>query len=156
METEKETEKVKKVRNTKIRNNAIILGVLLVLIAAVTVPLWNKPNRLGPNGAQEPSGTTPFDGISPGGISSDGQGGKGASGAEGGGNGYSAIGESGENSIEYSKNTIRDSRTGEVVFVPQSDPEQSDSLNAGKVETIRESRTGEEVPVPKSDPESGK
>ena len=47
--------------------------------------------------------------------------------------------------------TIIDSRTGQVVPVPQSDPEmQAQSQN--QQDTIYNSRTGEEAPVPTSDP----
>lgn len=45
------------------------------------------------------------------------------------------------------ENTIIDSRTGEVVFVPEEDPDNMD----GK-DTIMESRTGRVAPVPTSDP----
>lgn len=43
--------------------------------------------------------------------------------------------------------TIMDSRTGQVVPIPKSDPETQ-----ARKDTIIDSRTGQEVPVPASDP----
>lgn len=58
----------------------------------------------------------------------------------------------GPEKVATPENTIMDSRTGEVVFVPESDPE---AANAGSNsnDMIMDSRTGEEAPVPTSDPE---
>lgn len=57
------------------------------------------------------------------------------------------VSEAATEKVATSENTIMDSRTGEVVFIPESDPENSNSNDM-----IMDSRTGEEVPVPTSDP----
>lgn len=43
--------------------------------------------------------------------------------------------------------TIMDSRTGQIVPIPKSDPETQ-----ARKDTIMDSRTGQEAPVPTSDP----
>ena len=63
-----------------------------------------------------------------------------------------------ENEPMTSENTVYDSSTGQVAYLPTSDPETTPS-NSGsrptsshKTDTVYDSRTGEEVPMPTSDP----